>query len=51
MSGPDTPASLLGDGWTYLSSFDDLDDDEYEHEEVGLPSFPTPPHIPFYYTD
>ncbi|KIR32238.1 hypothetical protein I352_05472 [Cryptococcus deuterogattii MMRL2647] len=30
---PDVPASLLGKGWTHLSSFDDLDDDEYEPEE------------------
>lgn len=34
MSVPDAPASLLGKGWTHLSSFDDLDDDEYEPEEV-----------------
>ncbi|XAO27624.1 hypothetical protein I312_106482 [Cryptococcus bacillisporus CA1280] len=33
MSVPDAPASLLGKGWTHLSSFDDLDDDEYEPEE------------------
>lgn len=33
---PDAPASLLGKGWTHLSSFDDLDDDEYEPEEVCL---------------
>ncbi|OXG11682.1 hypothetical protein C367_06608 [Cryptococcus neoformans Ze90-1] len=33
MSGPDAPAPLLGNGWTHLASFDDLDDDEYEHEE------------------
>ncbi|WVO24961.1 uncharacterized protein IAS62_006343 [Cryptococcus decagattii] len=33
MSVPDAPASVLGKGWTHLSSFDDLDDDEYEPEE------------------
>ncbi|AFR98657.2 hypothetical protein CNAG_06419 [Cryptococcus neoformans var. grubii H99] len=33
MSAPDAPAPLLGNGWTHLTSFDDLDDDEYEHEE------------------
>ncbi|OWZ74942.1 hypothetical protein C365_06610 [Cryptococcus neoformans Bt85] len=33
MSAPDAPAPLLGNGWTHLASFDDLDDDEYEHEE------------------
>ncbi|KIY32637.1 hypothetical protein I305_04793 [Cryptococcus gattii E566] len=36
MSVPDAPASLLGKGWTHLSSFDDLDDDEYEPEEPGI---------------
>lgn len=36
MSAPDAPAPLLGNGWTHLTSFDDLDDDEYEHEEVCL---------------
>lgn len=44
MSDPDAPAPLLGNGWTHLASFDDLDDDEYEHEEVCL--F-LPPTIPF----
>lgn len=43
MSVPDAPASLLGKGWTHLSSFDDLDDDEYEPEEVCLSQ-----HPPFY---
>ncbi|OWZ26982.1 hypothetical protein C347_06633 [Cryptococcus neoformans AD2-60a] len=33
MSAPYAPAPLLGNGWTHLASFDDLDDDEYEHEE------------------
>lgn len=36
MSAPYAPAPLLGNGWTHLASFDDLDDDEYEHEEVCL---------------
>lgn len=40
MSVPDAPASLLGKGWTHLSSFDDLDDDEYEPEEVCLSQHP-----------
>lgn len=43
MSAPDAPAPLLGNGWTHLASFDDLDDDEYEHEEVCLFRPPTIP--------
>lgn len=43
MSTPDAPAPLLGNGWTHLTSFDDLDDDEYEHEEVCL--FLPPPSL------
>lgn len=43
MSAPDTPGPLLGNGWTHLASFDGLDDDEYEHEEVCLFLPPTIP--------